>query len=176
MDIQHERDNLLFGVRRSIRYHCRRTQFLDRLGKCITFFTLAAGLATTTTLMAHLDPIWAEVCGGLVGAFAVLNIVIGCNEKARLHNDLAREFIDLEIAFEKTGGALSREQLTEFTTQRLRIEAKEPPILRVLDLQCHNELCRAIGRTDECVSIGPFQRFFAQFMDINLAKLEKGSC
>ena len=74
----------------------------------------------------------------------------------------------------KLGEDLTDEDLPNLTCQRLSIEAKEPTILRVLDLLCHNELCRALGyaRNHE-IKLSSVQRFFAHFFDIGLGKIEK---
>jgi hypothetical protein len=49
----------------------------------------------------------------------------------------------------------------------LAIEADEPPILRVLDAICHNELLRAMGYPKEReAQIAWYQRLLASFVDI----------
>jgi hypothetical protein len=49
--------------------------------------------------------------------------------------------------------------LAAFTARRLEIEADEPPILKVLDSVCHNELLRAMGYDkSEFYRIGVVQR------------------
>ena len=44
----------------------------------------------------------------------------------------------------RAGDAVAPEQLAELGARRLQIEATEPPILRVLDAMCHNELLTAL--------------------------------
>ena len=88
------------------------------------------------------------------------------SKAARLHSDLARRFIELEKEFlpEK---ATTRAELDRLEAARLTIEADEPPILRILDSVCHNELLRAMGYEDEVfLKIFWFQRLFANFIDI----------
>jgi hypothetical protein len=60
-----------------------------------------------------------------------------------------------------------------FIAQRLEIEATEPPPLRVLDMICHNELCRAMDYSEKyCVQIKWYQRYLSQLMDINDHKIK----
>lgn len=65
----------------------------------------------------------------------------------------------------------SKEIIDGVTLKRLEIEAEEPPILRVVDILCHNELLRAQGYdpTIEATlyyDVSPLQRFFAPLFDI----------
>ncbi len=168
-----ERHELLFGVRRSVRYHSHRRRFFDSLGKFIKIFTVIGGVGTITTLLGRAPAIWTLVYAAAAGLFSTIDLVIGCAGSAKLHSDLAREFIQLERQMTKAGANLSDEQLGDFVCRRLEIEEKEPTILRVLDLVCHNELCRAMGY-ERCaeVKLSWGQRFFAQFFDVGLSKIE----
>ena len=51
------------------------------------------------------------------------------------------------------------------TDRRLDIERQEPPVLRVLDTLCYNELVRAMGYGEQ-VRVGFWQRLFANFFDL----------
>ena len=174
--ISAERSTLLFAVRRSVRYHNRRRQFFDRLSKTITILTAVGGIGTVSTLLAKSETL-ALWYGAAAGFFSVLDLVIGCAEQARTHTDLAKQFIELEIKMVKAGEKISAEQLADFTTERLHIEINEPPILRVVDLQCHNELSRAMGYgKSEQYKISLLQKLFAPFFDFNPSKFEKLDC
>jgi hypothetical protein len=60
--------------------------------------------------------------------------------------------------------------------KRLEIEANEPPVKRVLDSLCHNDLCRAMGcAPDQFVQVKLYQRMFAQFVDINQHKISRST-
>ena len=88
---------------------------------------------------------------------------------ARKHNDLAREFIALEqeaIAPDAT------DRLSQIRNQRLSIEADEPPIYRVLDTICHNEVMRSLGHQDEDLIKVPSRMYrMANWTDIGFHKL-----
>jgi len=161
-----EKFNLLFGVRRSIRYHNRRERFFDRLHKVTTFLSALSGTATIAAVFAKAGPPWTIGFAALVAIFSVMDLVVGTSAAARRHNDLARRFFALEkqIISLKT---LTDDDLIAFKTARLDIEAEEPPPLKVLDVVCHNELLRAMGydRT-EFIPIKWYQRLFCQFFDI----------
>jgi len=56
------------------------------------------------------------------------------------------------------------------------IESDEPPIKRVLDCKCHNELCKAMGEDDcEFVDVGFVQGLFSQLVDLWPSKISKRS-
>ena len=59
-------------------------------------------------------------------------------------------------------------------TQRLEIETREPPHYRVLNLLCHNEMVKAMGKpAHEYVDIPRWQSLLAHFTDVGSSGLEK---
>lgn len=166
-NIEQARYDLLFGVRRSVRYHNRRERFFDRLNKVSTFLSALAGTATIAAVLAKAGPGLTITFALAVAVFSIIDLVVGTAQQARLHNDLARRFFGLEKGI-ITCKDLSEEMVADFTAQRLDIEANEPPPLKVLDSICHNELLRAMGEDESCyVKIEWYQRWFSQFIDIN---------
>ncbi len=165
--------DLLFGVRRSIRYHNRRRLFFDHIHKFSTFLSALAGTATVAAVLAKAGPAWTIPFALAVAVFSVLDLVIGTAQAARLHNDLARRFFDLEKSI-ITFKSPTEEDIANFTVQRLDIEADEPPPLKVLDSVCHNELLRAMGyNKSEYVHIKWYQRLFSQLLDIREHTISK---
>ena len=165
---------LLFGVRRSIRYHTRRRLFFDRLNKFSTFLAALAGTATVASVLAKCPRPWTVAFAVAVTVFSVIDLVIGTAQASRLHHDLAKQFIDLEkdlISLQDP----SQEDIKRLTGRRLDIEQNEPPPLKVLDSICHNELLRAMNYSkDYFVQIKWYQRLLSQFMDVreyNITKL-----
>lgn len=75
---------------------------------------------------------------------STINLVVGGSQRARLHSDLARRWCVLEREI-VAAPSPSEEQGRQFTIRRLEIEQDEPPILRVVDVMCHNELVKAMG-------------------------------
>jgi hypothetical protein len=161
---------LLFGVRRSIRYHQRRRAFYDRLDKISNMLSLIFGsVAVYGTLEDNAKNV-ALIASAIVTIFASINLVVGSATRARDHTDYMRQYVELEKLML---AAPTEPVLLDVATKRLSIEAEEPPVLHVLNAMCHNELMRAMGYPKKDLShIGPIQRLFAQFIDVCESSLE----
>lgn len=165
---------LLFGIRRSARYHNRRRRFFDNMHRLKTALSLLAGSAAMVAIMATTknDNI-ALAASAIVTFVSTIDLVVGSTTRARLHADLARRFIDLERAI-----TLAKDQneadIQEWTAQRLLIEADEPPILRVLDILCQNELLLAMGyERTELYGVPWHKRWFAPFFNIRDENIQR---
>lgn len=162
-----EAHDLLFGVRRSFRYHSRRRQFFDRFSKAIKIISAVSGVGVITTLLSQLGKPWPITLAAIAAVFSSIDLAINTSESARLHTELARKFIALERDIVEAGKEFTERELTKFVSRRLEIEAEEPPILRVLDCICHNELIRAMGYEEKYqVKISWCQRLFSNFIDM----------
>ncbi len=164
-----EYDDLLFGVRRSVRYHDRRVSFYDRSHNLVLFLVLIGGSSAVVTFTAEFAqgwPIWTSLLpAALVSALAGLDLVIGSARKARKHDILKYRFIALEARM-IAAGSLDETQ-PDWLTERLMIESEEPPVLRVLDTICHNDLMRSMGYPPkDFIRVGPIQRFFSPMFDM----------
>ena len=156
---------LLFDVRRSVRYHRRRQQFLDRVGDWTRVATAVAGSATVAVLIA--DSALSVALAAVTAVLAALDLVFAPGKLARRHSDLARDFILLEQDLLRTDSDPPPDELAQLRARRLAIEAEEPPHYRVLNAICFDELVTAMGYGDERRSnIRWFQRVFAQFVDV----------
>lgn len=166
-------DDLLFGVRRSVRYHNRRRMFFDRLNTLSQALSVIFGSATMYAVLTDLGRGYAVTAAALVTAFSTINLVVGSTAMARLHHDLARRFIALEksmVMVPRPGEA----DISSWTQARLDIEMDEPPPLRVLDSICHNELMQTMGYPRErWLRIGWFQRLVAQIFDFRERTVRK---
>lgn len=161
-----ELHKLLFGVRRSARYHLRRRRFFERWHSVTNLVGLATGSAAIASVLSKHEW-WALVSGVVVAVLSGFDLVVGTVAMAREHSDLARRFVLLERDI-VLAGEPTPESLRQFTAKRLEIEADEPPVLRALDRICHNELCRALGLGPECfVSIPRHHRAFAQWFSFD---------
>ena len=90
--------------------------------------------------------------------------MLGSVRKAWLHADLERRFVELERYL--SAGPESAALVSEGWDRRLAIEVDEPPVLKVLDAMCHNELLRSERYPKEAqVPISVWQRFFAHWFD-----------
>jgi len=155
---------LQFDVRRSVRYHQRRRRFFDGLDTLSNTLSVVFGSVTVYGVLAVSSSSLALVAAGLVTVVSTVNLTVGSARKAWLHADLARRFVDLErqLLAEPSEQALRQAQAV-----RLAIEADEPPVLRVLDSLCHNEVLHAQGQDE--YRVGPitvWQRLLANILDL----------
>ena len=162
---------LLFGVRRSVRYHNRRRRFYTALHKWQVFGSLLLASATVMAFAGVIGgewPLWAKTLPAiLVSVLAGLDLVFGTVDKTWLHADLERQFIELERQLETARDNPTAKLIVQMTDRRLDIERQEPPVLRVLDTLCHNELAHAMGYgAEQQVRVGFWQRLFANFFDL----------
>lgn len=163
---------LLFAARRSVRYHMYRQRFLDRIADWGKAATAISGSATVATLIAESQ--WAHYAAIATAIFSALDVVFAPSRLARHHNELARDFIGLEQDALRAGTALSQDDMLKLQTRRLDIEAKEPPIYRVLDAICNDELVLALGHADEYRSnVTWFQRALKNVVDVQAHKLKR---
>ncbi|UVM52191.1 hypothetical protein LOY38_09195 [Pseudomonas sp. B21-015] len=171
-DLQTRWEKMLFGVRRSSRYHQCRRGFFDRIDRLSNIASLVFGSAAFYGVLQGPDTkvlaLWTSAGVAFLG---VVNLVWGCAIRARDHSDFMRRYVALE---QRMLQPASEDLLLSITADRLSIEADEPPALRVLDCICHNEQVRAdAGPPDEYVTIGFFQRLFSPFFDFFAHSLKK---
>lgn len=162
--------DLLFDVRRSVRYHDRRQWFyqtVQNFAMLVVFLFSTVTVAAFGTVVGEGLPMWVKLLPAMLTAVLMgLTLVYRVGEKAWLHADLKRQFIELEQRLEQDRASSNDTLIAEVTNARLAIEAKEPPVLRVLDVLCHNELRRAMGHPhNKLTRIGFWQRRFAHFFD-----------
>lgn len=174
LEKQHKAElhDLLFGVRRSIRYHNRRRRFFDGFDKFAKVLSVIGGSAAVAAIVGSAH--WAAVgLSTLVAITSAISLVVGPAQGARLHAELAKRFAKLEHDIVRSRHP-DADRLNEFEAERLLIEAEEPPVLRVLDTLCHNELCEAMGY-DAChfYKVGWFQALWAHVLDLWPSKIQK---
>ena|SRR6266508_3456665 len=174
--IKDDLHELLFGVRRSIRYHVKRQQFFDRLNGLTSFFNVIFGSAAVVALIKTNIEYVGVPAAALVTVLSSIDLVVGYSRKARVHERLACKFIDLDKEIiSRNNIDLTESELAKFSAERLDIEADEPPVKVVLDSICHNEMCRAEGYKDpkEYVKLTRIQKWVAQFWDLGEDKIVK---
>lgn len=171
--LSEEASDLLFAVRRSIRYHRSRENWFDGMRAWLQFLTTLAGTATVAVVVNEIGSKGLETgVALLVALLTTLDQVMRTARKARIHSALAVRFCQLEREMARIGPAVLNARLNDFTAQRLEIEQDEPPVLRVLDVICHNELCRAMGLDKSAqVKVGAIQRALCQVCDFRRDKL-----
>ena len=173
--------DLLFNVRRSVRYHDKRRHHFERVHNFVTFVAFLLGTGTVAaSVEAFNTPIWVRLAPSVIASTLLgVALVYRVSAKAALHNDLKRRFIVLEQRIEDLRASSNEGQnMVELIKEKLSIEADEPPIKRILDVICHNELVRAMGFKPiekDPWHIGCCQRLFAQYFDIGLHSLRRNS-
>ena len=161
MATEDELYGLLFSVRRSVRYLRRRSRFFDVWGKVTSGLNVIASSTAIGSLIAKSITI-GVISGAVVTLASTIDLVVASSIRARDYSDLARRFIALEAEIERSDEGTSIGELRE---KRLMIEADEPPILRALDVLCHNELAKAMGLgPDQMYQVGWVKRRLAQFV------------
>jgi hypothetical protein len=164
---------LLFGIRRSIRYHNRRRAHFDRINNLSSFVSVLFSSAAIASLLASGGRAFLLVAAALVSLVSAVNLVVGASRRAREHSDFAKRFVILERDLAGVSNPTD-EDIRRWTQRRLDIEADEPPVLKVLDSICHNEQVRSMGYdAQQYVPITRLQRALAQFKDVSDYKIQK---
>ncbi len=165
---------LLFSIRRSVRYHTARRKFFDSINNTVTAVSLISGTASVAAILSS-HQTTTILLGVLVTVLNALNLVIKSSEKARNHADFVRKFIELEKKLlKKPFAEFTFDELSAIEQERLDIERDEPPIKRVLDIICHNELAIAMGAPpEEIYEVGWWQKTFKNFIDIGAQKISR---
>lgn len=168
------RHNLLFDIRRSVRYHNRRRAFFDRLDQGSNMLSVVFGSAAIYGVLEREYQAIALWAAGLVTMASGINLVVASGQKARDHSDFARQYIELEKKL-SCSDECDEELLKSIQAERLAIEAEEPPVYQVLDVICHNEQMRAMGYPrSQWARVEWYQSICAQFFDVNPSSLEQG--
>ena len=152
MDCRTERYHLLWAVDRSARYHSRRQAFFERWHRVTAALGVFFGTSAAATALNGPMHIWAVIPALIVAVASTFDLVVGTATMARTHAELRRRFLMLQVKIERSSEAPAQSEIQEWTSERLIIEADEPPIYVALDLLCENEVAKARG--DELAKSG----------------------
>ena len=172
-DVADHAHDLMFGVRRSRRYHLHRQRFFGRIDIVGSMGTLLLG-ASAWFLRDEVG--WVAWFTGVVAAIGVVKVAGRVADRASKHARLAVEFTDLERDMLRAGGIerMTLDQLDEFLARRVDIEAEEPPPHRVIDTICHNQEVMAGDYGEKHLRrVTLFQRIFASVIDLQAYSLPK---
>ena len=149
METPKRQRDLLWGVRRSVRYHNRRRAWFERWhhGTLILAIVALSGVALNS--VSHLI---APV--GIV--FLATNVVCRFADRASDHKMFAANFRRLE---HQLLPPCTEKDLDRLHVERLEIETEEPPVKRLLDVQCHYELWKATRQDYKHVPIVWWRRW-----------------
>lgn len=168
-DIATEIHELEFYVQRNVRYHMRRGAFFLRWGRFTAFIGVVFGSATVTSLIAGSSPVLVGASALLVTVASSVDLVVGTGQRAWLHNDLRKRYLDIEAELLAEGQEISPVRLREFKSRIRRIEADEPPTLPALELLARDDVIRSLypkEEADQYVSkLSWIKRATAQWFD-----------
>lgn len=134
---------LKFYVQRNIRYHMRRSAFFLRWGRCTAFIGVLFGSAAVTSIMAKAPTELVTISALIVTLASAIDLVVGTNQRAWLHSDLRKRYLDIEAEVLSCATLITRVQICEYQARIRRIEADEPPTLPALELLARNDVIRA---------------------------------
>ncbi len=157
---------LLFGIRRSIRYHLYRRRFYEVWNTVIVtvgVFGSSTGAALIAIKEIRDDLWWIPVVfAATVAIFSAVSLAVGVAGKANLHAELASNFAYLETRLIPIK-SLDEEERGALVKERLLIEVKEPPPMRLLDVICHIEILASLGYLKSQPDICPLRRMMKNF-------------
>lgn len=164
---------LWFGINRSVRYHRKRQVFYESLDAWsdTALLLMGSGVVALTIQDSYgLQPL----VGIAVVATSILKLKLGFGRGAGAHDRLVYAFTRLQKELESTD---DDEVIHRIYLERVDLEESEPPVMRGLDVICHNELLVSIGRDDpkERVSVSWFQRFAANLLSFSKTRFAKGT-
>ena len=144
-DLENRTFDILFDVRRSVRYHLYRQKFFEQFHTISTVLNFLAGSSAVTLILAYPDlKLIAASFSILIVILSTIDVVVGTTRKSTLHSDLAVQFINLEKQISPEIN-LDDEKYEKLRQRKLDIEMREPPILRLLDVVCYFEVYRSLG-------------------------------
>ena len=164
---------LLFGVRRSVRfrYHNKREGFFStirQLADVAVFLSSSSAIFALAMIVKNVWSPWVLALFPIIPAVAsCIALVFQVGDMAATHKQLKQEFIRLEQKMIAIENSATAKQVRKRDQERLSLEAREPPQLRVLSRICHNELARAMGYGQKHkYPVARWQRPLAHFWDI----------
>jgi hypothetical protein len=153
-------DDLLFEIKRSVRYHSKRADFLGFCMKATMGLSIFVGMSVFALLINKYETL-SRVMGATMSLFTILCLVFKVSDREQQHMNLKKQFIMLQKNMMMTK-SITQEILAEKLGEYYTIEADEPDIVEDLNTVCYNEQSFAQG-SEEQLEIGRFRKIFCQF-------------
>ena len=150
--------DLLFGVRRSVRYNSRRQAFFYAWDRTTSFLLLLLGSGEVWLVLKDFE-FPAVTVGLAISAISGAKLVFAFGRKAGVHSQFVKDFTRLEKELRATS---SQTTVKRVTVERLDLEATEPPVKHALNVICHNELAQATGLRER-YKVTRLQKFTANY-------------
>jgi hypothetical protein len=162
---------IYFAVEKSRRYHSKMQAFYEWCYNLTRVATALTGTASFFVLLANGLGV-AKYLTAVVALASSLDAVFRFNRKARIHEALGRRFTDLSSKI--AAWAPTPQNLSRARVERLKIERDEPPVRRIIDLQAHNEECRAQGMSEaDLIPLSGWQRTMGYAFTPGMKRIEK---
>jgi hypothetical protein len=173
-DASTELYNLGFYVQRNIRYHMRRGAFFLRWGRFTAFVGVIFGSAAVTSLVAGSNSYIVGSAALIVTFSSAVDLVVGTGQRAWLHNDLRKRYLDIEAEMLAEDQQTQESKIRQYKSRIRRIEADEPPTLPALELLARDDVIRSLypkDQADQYLSkLGWIKRTTAQWFDWDTSK------
>ena len=161
------------GVGKSRRYHAMMRDFYRRCADGVTAISAISGTSAFVALfLEDGNSVAAKWLIAAIAVASILNLVFAFSKKADLHDKLCREFTHL--AAEMTLWPATKANLAKARAERLRIEADEPTVRRVIDLRANNDEWRSRG-VENLLPLSLLQQrtWLGYFFDFGLVGVDK---
>lgn len=160
-----------FRIGISRRYNSRLADHYGRLDNLATVINLIGGSTAFANLLGQQTQLalYASLSVMVMSAFS---LSFRWADKARLYDDLYRQYTRLNERLIRTGDDAPGLALREIEADFVTIEASEPAIRNALMIVCHNEEVEAQGATDKH-PLRWWQRMFATMVTLPPRSWEK---
>lgn len=133
-----------FRIGISRRYNIRLARHYGGLQNTATVISLVSGSAAFADILRKPSEI-ALYASLAVVVLSALKLAFRWSDKARLHEDLYRQYTRLQERLVRSGAVPNEETLREIEADFVMVEAGEPAVLNALMVDCHNQEVVAQG-------------------------------
>jgi len=134
-----DRYELLADCERSKRYHGARLRFYETTHRWFIFAIVVSNAGAIFQFVNEHGP-WIPTATAVIGLFS---LVFDLSGKARLHDSLYRRFASLNGRIESSANP-EQSDISEWKIEIHGIYGDEPPVYRVLNQHCANQVLQAL--------------------------------
>jgi hypothetical protein len=159
------------AINKNRRYHAMLRDFYRSAHNWTVGVNAFAGSAAFVAILASASTI-AAVVSALFALAAIFESIFRYEERAQAHHDLCVRFTHLAAEIEEL--AETPEELARVRAKRIKIEADETEVKRLVEIRASNEECRARGIAEaKLIPLSWAQCKFGYVFTFGLRKLEK---
>ena len=160
--------SLAFDLDVNIRGYQEHADFFERLEIKLSLLAGLAGLSVVGTTLAEAGPFWVKFFGVATGIASLLAMLIKPSDRARRNREAANAYIAIDRERLRLGEEPAAAKIAELADRALAIEETAPKLTLALQAAAYNEAAMRFQAPEEWrVTIGPAQRFFRHYFDIN---------